>query len=129
MFHRAELVQLIHDGLSAEDQARIHLNKKLASIDSTEDGVVVTCSDGSTYEGSVVLGADGVHSKTRALVRELMLKENPDSDVDESQPYPAEYKTLWCSFPRRYEFSPGDAIVVSRPQPTSAATMETTAQR
>lgn len=111
MFHRAELVQLFYDSLSAEDKAKIHLNKKLASIDNTEDGVSVTCADGSTYEGSIVLGADGVHSKVRAILREQMLKESLDSEVDEDQPYPAMYKTLWCSFPRRYEFTPGDHLI------------------
>lgn len=111
MFHRAELVQLIYDGLSTEDQARIRLSKKLDTIDSTDDGVLVTCTDGSTYEGSVVLGADGVHSKVRAILREQMLKDSPASDVDEDQPYSAEYKTLWCSVPRRYECTPGDHLL------------------
>lgn len=111
MFHRAELVQLFYDGLSAEDQARIHVGKQLASIDNTDDGVLVTCTDGSTYEGSIVLGADGVHSKVRAILREQMLKDSLESEVDEDRPFPCAYKTLWCSFPRRYEIAPGEHIV------------------
>ncbi|CAN8102016.1 unnamed protein product [Discula destructiva] len=112
MYHRAELVQLIYDGLPDDDKARVHLNKKVADIDTNEDGVVVTCTDGSTHSGSIVVGADGVHSRVRAFMREQMLKEAPDSDqVDGSQPYPSEYKTLWCSFPRRYEFAPGDHCI------------------
>jgi 2-polyprenyl-6-methoxyphenol hydroxylase-like FAD-dependent oxidoreductase len=67
MFHRAELIQAIYDGLNEKDQARIHTNKQLENIEETDDGVTVTCADGSTYQGSIVLGADGVHSQTRQL--------------------------------------------------------------
>lgn len=111
IFHRAELVKIFYDGLSTEDQARIHLCKRLASIDNTEDGVLVTCTDGSTYEGSIVLGADGVHSKVRGILREQMLRASLESEADEDKPYPCSYKTLWCSFPRRYEYTPGDHCV------------------
>lgn len=108
MFHRAELVQLFYDCLGEEDKARVHVNKRMADIESTADGVVVTCTDGSKYEGSIVLGADGVHSKTRGILRQQALKADPTADVDKEFPFPCEYKTLWCSFPRRYEFTPGD---------------------
>ncbi|KAK7747518.1 hypothetical protein SLS53_001773 [Cytospora paraplurivora] len=109
MFHRAQLVQAFYEGLRNEDQARIHTGKKLATIENTSDGVIVTCADGSIYEGSIVLGADGVHSPTRKILRELALRTNPDADVDEEVPFSVEYKTMWCSVPRRYEFAPGDA--------------------
>ncbi|KAK2599490.1 hypothetical protein N8I77_011241 [Diaporthe amygdali] len=111
MYHRAELIKAIHDGLSEEDQARIYVDKKLESIEETDDGVVVKCADGSTYEGSIVLGADGVHSKTRRLMRELALSKSPDADVNDIEPFQHQYKTMWCSFPRRWEFAPGDHCI------------------
>lgn len=110
-FHRAELIQALYDGLSEQDQARVHTNKKLQNIEETDDGVVVTCVDGSTYEGSVVLGADGVHSQTRALMRELALRKSPDADVNDIVPFQHSYRTMWCSFPRRWEFAPGDHCI------------------
>ncbi|KKY37793.1 putative fad binding domain containing protein [Diaporthe ampelina] len=111
MFHRAELLEAIYDGLGEEDQARIHTDKKLESIEDTDGGVVVTCTDGSTYEGSIVLGADGVHSKTRTLMRDLSLNKSPDADVNDIEPFQYLYKTMWCSFPRRWEFAPGDHCI------------------
>lgn len=108
MFHRAELIRVIHDGLKKEDKERIHLNKRMTGVEATENGVVVTCADGSSYEGSIILGADGVHSKTRGFLREQALKADPDADVDGEHPFPVEYKTMWYSIPRRYEFTPGD---------------------
>jgi 2-polyprenyl-6-methoxyphenol hydroxylase-like FAD-dependent oxidoreductase len=74
--------------------------RKLDSIESDETGVRVTCADGSTYDGSIVIGADGVHSKTRRNMRELALKEDPKRDWDAAVPFPALYRCLWCSFPR-----------------------------
>lgn len=111
MFHRAELVQAIYDGLSEEDKARVHTDKKLENIEETDDGVVVTCADGSTFEGSIVLGADGVHSQTRKLMRELCLKKSSDAQVNAIEPFEHSYKTMWCSFPRRWEFAPGDHCI------------------
>ncbi|KAI3393383.1 hypothetical protein diail_4312 [Diaporthe ilicicola] len=111
MYHRAELIQAIYDGLSEEDQARIHTDKKLENIEDTDNGVVVTCADGSTYEGSIVLGADGVHSKTRRLMREISLRKSPDADVNDVEPFQHQYKTMWCSFPRQWQFAPGDHCI------------------
>lgn len=111
MFHRAELLQILYENLSKEDLARVHVNKKLTAIEETDDGVVVSCEDGSKYEGSMVLGADGVHSKTRSIMREKILKTDPEADVDDLVPFPVEYKTLWCSFPRQWSFAAGDHLI------------------
>lgn len=59
----------------------------------------------------MVLGADGVHSRTRRLMRQAILAADPAADVDDEQPFPVEYKTMWCSFPRPYEFAPGDHCI------------------
>ncbi|KAL6408424.1 hypothetical protein AUP68_08281 [Ilyonectria robusta] len=55
---------------------------------------------GSTYEGSIVIGADGVHSKTRRLMRKLALESNPQAEWDAETPYTCAYRCMWCSFPR-----------------------------
>lgn len=110
MCHRADLVQCLYDSLSDADRARVHVGKRLAGVETTADGVVVTCADGSTYEGTMVLGADGVHSMTRSLMREHALRADPASEpeLDAEKPFPAAYKTMWCTVPRRWEFTPGD---------------------
>ncbi|KUI52937.1 2-heptyl-3-hydroxy-4(1H)-quinolone synthase [Cytospora mali] len=111
MLHRAQLIKALFEGLRDEDQARIHTNKKLASIENTSDGVVVTCEDGSKYEGSIVLGADGVHSPTRQFLRDHYLKATPEAEVDDEAPFSVEYRTMWCSLPRRHEYAPGDHCI------------------
>ena len=48
-----------------QDDTKVLLNKRTSKIDHSADGVVVHCTDGSKYEGDVVVGADGVWSKVR----------------------------------------------------------------
>ncbi|RMJ09247.1 hypothetical protein CDV36_011123 [Fusarium kuroshium] len=102
-FHRAHLVQVLYDNLPEEAKSKYFLNKKVVAIDSNDEGVRVTSDDGSIYEGSIVLGADGVHSITRSLMRNLALSENPKRDWDPKEPFTSVYKCLWASFPRPSE--------------------------
>lgn len=79
--------------------AKIHLRKKLSSIHTDDKGVTVTCADGTSYRGTLVLGADGVHSATRRIMRKMALKSNPSKPWDAENPYLASYRCLWCSLP------------------------------
>ncbi|OAA52143.1 Monooxygenase, FAD-binding protein [Cordyceps fumosorosea ARSEF 2679] len=97
--HRAELVEAMYNGLPAAARAKILTNKKLCKIQQTEDGVTVACADGSLFVGDIVIGADGVHSKTRGLMRDLALAQDPSRPWDPEHPYTATYKLLFGSFP------------------------------
>ncbi|TEA17919.1 FAD-dependent monooxygenase sdnN [Colletotrichum sidae] len=101
-FHRAHLIQTLYDTLPDAAKSRYHTGKQLADITATETGVVVTCADGSSYPGTVVVGADGVHSATRRQMRRLALAEDPsrESTWDAEKPYETSYRCVWASFPR-----------------------------
>ncbi|KAI1460518.1 FAD/NAD(P)-binding domain-containing protein [Annulohypoxylon moriforme] len=99
IFHRAHLVRALYDGLSKKHQSWVLTNKKVADIVADDFGVTVSCADGTKYEGSIVIGADGVHSRTRERMRSLAIKASPTIDIDEEKPFTCHYKTLWCSFP------------------------------
>lgn len=108
MCHRAELVECLYESLAPADKARVHVNKRLASVATKEGGVVVTCEDGSTHEGSIVLGADGVHSRLRSIMRTSALAAGArEADVDAERPFPASYRTMWATIPREWSFTPG----------------------
>jgi 2-polyprenyl-6-methoxyphenol hydroxylase-like FAD-dependent oxidoreductase len=68
---RSRLHQVLREG-AEEQRIKIAYGKKLADLESDAQGVVATFADGTTTEGSFLVGCDGVHSRTRRLI-------NPDA--------------------------------------------------
>lgn len=111
-FHRRELVEVLYEKLPAEvREERLYTGCKVCGVELDEEGVTVRCEDGRVERGSMVLGVDGVHSKTRGLMRELILasreKEGDDDKacIPPERPYKAEYRCLWgtCPAPKACE--------------------------
>lgn len=107
IFHRPELCQILFDSLPANIQEKILTKKKVVSIEQDEHTVCVSCADGSIFKGSMVMGADGVYSKTREQLRQAMLRAGRQAECDEEQPYESSYRLLWCTLPRPPSTSPG----------------------
>lgn len=106
-FHRRELVEVLYEKLQAEvREAKLSTGCKVCGIEVDEVGVTVRCEDGRVERGSLVLGVDGVHSKTRSLMRELILaskgkegSNDDEGDIPPEKPYKAEYRCLWGTCP------------------------------
>ncbi|KAJ5541423.1 FAD/NAD(P)-binding domain-containing protein [Penicillium frequentans] len=60
---REQLLRILYEKIP--DKNKILVNKKIKTVDHSDDGVVVHCEDGSEYAGSMIAGADGVHSTIR----------------------------------------------------------------
>ncbi|KAM0540894.1 hypothetical protein ACHAPJ_013460 [Fusarium lateritium] len=101
-FHRAHLVKAIYSGLPDSEKARYLRGKKVQEIEIMSDGVEITCTDGSIFLGSLAIGADGSHSKTRSIMRRCALQAEPTlaSTWDPEAPFTSNYRCLWASFPR-----------------------------
>ncbi|KAK3501896.1 hypothetical protein B0T13DRAFT_396055, partial [Neurospora crassa] len=95
MVHRPELMQLLYGALP--DEIRLHLfpRKDVTTIEMTEDGVVVWCTDGSLERGSIVVGADGAHSKVRDCMRRIALQESSKAALNEEKPFVATYRCVF----------------------------------
>lgn len=105
-FHRKELVEVLYEKLPAEvREEKLCAGRKVCGVEVDEEGVTVRCEDGRVERGSIVLGVDGVYSKTRGLMRELILasklKEGGahDGSLPPERPYKAEYRCLWGTCP------------------------------
>ena len=61
--HRAELLGVLLDALGQEGFC---LGAKVIAFDQDANSVAVTIADGTTFEGDVLVGADGIHSMVRA---------------------------------------------------------------
>ncbi|KAF9538473.1 hypothetical protein EC957_006729 [Mortierella hygrophila] len=61
---------------------RIHMSKKILSTTQGGNGVLIRCSDGTEYEGDILVGADGAHSAIRQTLYEQLKKDRklPSSD-------------------------------------------------
>ncbi|KAI4598586.1 hypothetical protein KJ359_002999 [Pestalotiopsis sp. 9143b] len=99
-FHRAHLLDAIYDGLSPEAKAKVLTGKRISDITSDDDGVSVRCEDGTSFDGSIVIGADGVHSQVRRIMRKAAVAVGRENEWDPESPYASEYRCLWASFPR-----------------------------
>ncbi|KAG0091418.1 hypothetical protein BGZ93_003274 [Podila epicladia] len=62
VFTRPDLHDLLWRHVPRE---KIHLGKKIVSFDQDSKDVLVRCSDGSTYQGHILVGADGAYSAVR----------------------------------------------------------------
>jgi 2-polyprenyl-6-methoxyphenol hydroxylase-like FAD-dependent oxidoreductase len=71
----------------------------------------VHCADGTSYTGTIVIGADGAHSLVRAQMRSLALQSpsTTPSQINEDQPFLTTYRSLWIRFPTQADLLPGDA--------------------
>ena len=72
---RSRLHQVLREE-AERGRIKMSFGKKLAGLSTGEQGVIATFEDGTTAEGSFLVGCDGVHSRTRQLI-------NPDAPTPE----------------------------------------------
>lgn len=69
--HRAELLDVLLSGLGKDG---FRHGARIERVDQDQSGVSLTFADGSTAQGDILIGADGIHSTVRA---QLFGKELP----------------------------------------------------
>ncbi|KAF8946352.1 hypothetical protein BGZ47_000763 [Haplosporangium gracile] len=64
---------------------KIHFNKRVLSVVEKEEKVTIQTADNGTYEGDIVVGADGAYSAVRTRMYETLKQEGklPKSDQEE----------------------------------------------
>ncbi|GAW17268.1 hypothetical protein ANO14919_067230 [Xylariales sp. No.14919] len=91
--HRPDYVKALYNSLPESAQARIHVRKRVVRVDVADDGVAVHCADGTVEYGSIVIGADGVHSRTRQVMQSLAA--GSPADAEQPNPYVTTYRMLF----------------------------------
>lgn len=81
---------MLYDGLPGISD-KILLNTTISSIKQDDHGVEVTCNDGTSFTGDMLIGADGVYS----AVRRLTFHED-----SAKIPFLTNYNALVCASPR-----------------------------
>jgi 2-polyprenyl-6-methoxyphenol hydroxylase-like FAD-dependent oxidoreductase len=85
---RAKILEALYLALP-ERETRVKTGASVFNVETDAAGVRVLLKDGSTVEGSIVIGCDGCHSKTRAAMVSL-LKEAGEQ-FNDSTTAPAYY--------------------------------------
>ncbi|KAM0257952.1 hypothetical protein ACHAQJ_004111 [Trichoderma viride] len=101
---RGSLAKTLLGGL---DKDRIHTGKELVNIITREDGVTVEFADGTSYDGSIVVGADGIWSTVRSQIR-----QRAPSGLFLENPFKASYKGIFGRGPLLDGITPGQGIEV-----------------
>ncbi len=57
----------------------------MLSINQNNDSVSILCQDGSEFTGSIVVGADGIHSQTREEMQRYAEKTGPPGLMDKDR--------------------------------------------
>ncbi|KAG9061265.1 hypothetical protein KI688_007603 [Linnemannia hyalina] len=80
LFARPELQDMLFKKIPSE---KIHLSKKIVTLDQDQDGVTVTFDDNTTVRGDILVGADGAHSAVRKHLYAILDKERllPKADT------------------------------------------------
>jgi salicylate hydroxylase len=66
--HRGDLQMALAEAVRRIDPDAIHLGASVREVTETNGGVVVGIADGRSVSGSLLIGADGVHSATRSAL-------------------------------------------------------------
>ncbi|KAK4239014.1 hypothetical protein C8A03DRAFT_14582 [Achaetomium macrosporum] len=90
---RQILLRVLHENL--KDRSKILVNKDIIDIRHDADGVSAVCGDGSSFRGDILVGADGVYSKTRTKIWELAEPANPALIKAEKDSMICEYNCLF----------------------------------
>jgi 2-polyprenyl-6-methoxyphenol hydroxylase-like FAD-dependent oxidoreductase len=91
-------LQVLYDALPGNIKPCLLAEKKVEGVEIDDDSVTVRCSDGTTEKGSILIGADGVHSRIRNCMRELALQDVPCSEegqINDEDPFVSTYRCMY----------------------------------
>ncbi|KAG0331370.1 hypothetical protein BG004_001697 [Podila humilis] len=81
---RPELYDLLTRQIPKE---KIHLNKKVVDFVETDLEITINCTDGTSYHGDILVGADGAYSSVRKHLFKV-LKERNELPASDDEPLP-----------------------------------------
>ncbi|KAF2020082.1 FAD-binding domain-containing protein [Aaosphaeria arxii CBS 175.79] len=91
---RQMVLKLLYENI--RDKSKILTNKRVKNVRITDDGVLVNTADGSSYQGDILVGADGIHSTVRTEMWNIANKMAPGwFPSDEHNSVPVDYGCIF----------------------------------
>ncbi|KAI2642948.1 FAD/NAD(P)-binding domain-containing protein [Xylaria nigripes] len=78
------------------DKSKIHARTGVVSYEENDKGVTVLTDNGKRFEGSILVGADGVYSTIRQLMAEAAEATNPARAKNLKSPFTAGYRAIFA---------------------------------
>ncbi|KAJ5720687.1 FAD/NAD(P)-binding domain-containing protein [Penicillium malachiteum] len=94
---RKQVISVLLDNL--RDKSKVHTSQGVVKIHSSEDGVKVETVDGSMFEGDIVVGADGIHSRVLDEMQRLAEIGIPGSKLFTRDEFECTYRCIFCIGP------------------------------
>ncbi|KAI1827115.1 hypothetical protein F4861DRAFT_536301 [Xylaria intraflava] len=88
-------IQTLYDNL--RDKSKVHAQVGVQSYEETERGVTVIADNGKRYEGSILVGADGVYSTVRQLMSQAAAATDPLRAKNLMSPFTANYRAIFAT--------------------------------
>ncbi|KAF2969028.1 hypothetical protein GQX73_g4555 [Xylaria multiplex] len=85
---------IIGGGPGEDTKSKIRTGAGIKDIEATKNGVRVHLTSGGFVDGSIVIGADGVHSRTRDIMQRLA-EEAGEGFSGEEEPIVSNYQILY----------------------------------
>ncbi|PYH78976.1 FAD/NAD(P)-binding domain-containing protein [Aspergillus uvarum CBS 121591] len=89
-----EMLRILHNYIA--DPKKLHSQSPVVAYEETPFGITVTTADGQTFQGSILIGADGVHSRVRRLMADKIRLTNTALAEGIEQSFTSEYKCLFA---------------------------------
>ncbi|KAJ5815880.1 hypothetical protein N7447_008113, partial [Penicillium robsamsonii] len=105
---RQKLLQIL--ATESVQSSRLKLDRKVESIETSPGGVMVRTSNGHTYQGDLVVGADGVHSRVRAEMCRLANASHEDIFGGENKAFTINYACIFGISSQVDQLDPGEQI-------------------
>lgn len=90
---RRKLLKVLYSNI--KDKTKILTSKRVNDVQVSASGVTVTCRDGSSYDGDIVVGADGVNSAVRSAMQDHIEISNPGAAKKDRNSISAEYSCIY----------------------------------
>ncbi|OBT77601.1 hypothetical protein VF21_04577 [Pseudogymnoascus sp. 05NY08] len=107
------VLQVLYDNI--QDKKKILTKKEIQEVDMTHDGVVVETSDGSSYQGDILVGADGNHSTVRDKMWQIADELSPGWIAPDEHSRPtSDYGCIFGISNSCHDIEPGSKTSVFR---------------
>ncbi|KUI53904.1 Anhydrotetracycline monooxygenase [Cytospora mali] len=114
---REAYIRALYENL--KDKSKVKGHSGLVSFAEDDEGVSVFTSTGEEIRGSILVGADGIHSTVRKLMAESVAKSDPQRAKNLIEGFTANYRTIFGTSKNQRKDDPSVQMVADSLSHTS----------